>query len=96
MTFHPYMVWSVFLALRSPQNPCNWCQAQAHENGFKKLLVFQPPFGLNNDYMGNLKGGVPLLMGVGRGRSPFAAHANCGFSDPPHALWWVPEAFLLL
>ena len=33
VTFHPYMVGSVFLALRSTPNACNWCQAQAHENG---------------------------------------------------------------
>ena len=29
----PYMVRSLFLALRSSPNACNWCQAQAHENG---------------------------------------------------------------
>ena len=29
-------------------------------------------------------------MGVGRGLCPLAAHANCGFSDPGYALWWVP------
>ena len=34
-----------------------WSQAQAYENG---LMVFRPPFGPNNDYGGNFKGGVPL------------------------------------
>ena len=29
---HINVVRSVFLALRSPPNPCNWCQAQAHKN----------------------------------------------------------------
>ena len=24
---------------------------------------------------------------------PPRPHANCAFSDPAHALWWVPEAF---
>ena len=62
----------------------------------KKLMVFRPPYGLNNEYGGNFKGGVPPLTVVRRGRSPLAAHAICGFSDPAHALWWVPEAFPLL
>ena len=46
-------------------------------NVAKKLMVFRPPFGLNNDYGGNFKGGVPPLM---RG-------SICGFFLPrPHAL----------
>ena len=52
----------------------------------KTLMVLQPPFGLNNDY------GCPPLMRVRRGLCPLAAHANFGFSDPAHTLWWVPEA----
>ena len=44
VTFDPYVVQSVFLALQSFPNACNWCQAQAH----KKLMVFWPPFSLNN------------------------------------------------
>ena len=48
-------------------------------------MVLRPPFGLNNEYGGNFKGGCPLT-----------AHAICGFSDPVHAFCWVPEAFPLL
>ena len=75
-------------SIRKPSKSlsCNWCQAQAHENGKKKLLVFRPPFGLNNDYGGNFKGGVPPLMVVRRGHSPLTAHANGGFRDPAQAL----------
>ena len=32
MTIQPYVVRSVFLALRSSPNSCNWPQAQAHED----------------------------------------------------------------
>ena len=53
-------------------------------------------FGLNNEYGGNFKGGVPPLTGVRRGQSPLASHTICGFSDPAHTLWWVAEAFPLL
>ena len=52
-------------------------------------MVFRPPLGLNNEYGGILKGGVPPLTGVRRGLCPLAAHVICGFSDPTHALWWV-------
>ena len=64
--------------------------------GKKKLMVFRPPFGLNKSNGRILKGGVPPLTVVRRGLCPLAAHAICGFSDPAHALWWVPEAFPLL
>ena len=58
-------------------------------------MVFQPPFGQNNEYGGggDFKGGVPSLIGVGRGCS---AHAIWGFSDPAHAIWWVAETSPLL
>ena len=45
-------------------------------------MVFRPLFGLNNEYGGNFKGGVPPLTGIRRGQSPLAAYAICGFSDP--------------
>ena len=35
VTFNPYVIRSVFLALRSPPNACNWCEGQAHENALK-------------------------------------------------------------
>ena len=62
----------------------------------KKLMVFRAPYGINNEYGGILKGGVPPLTGVRRGRSPLSGNEICVFSDPAHALWWEPEAFPLL
>ena len=38
-------------------------------------MVFQPACGLNNEYEGNFKGGVPLLLEVWRVHSPIAPHA---------------------
>ena len=46
----------------------------------KKLMVFRPPFGLHNEYEGNFKGGVSLLIVVRSGRKLW-------FQWPrPHAL----------
>ena len=90
VTFHPYVVLSAFLALRSTPNACNWCPAQAM-NMAKNVDV-----GLNNEYGGNLKGRCLLLDGGSKGAEPLTAHANCDFSDSAHTLWWVPEAFPLL
>ena len=62
---------------------------QVHENvdGFSAALW---------RLWGNFKGGVPPLMGVGRGRSPLLAHANCGSVTPPtRSGRSVPEAFTL-
>ena len=66
-----------------------------------KIMVFRPPFGLNDEYGGSLKGGIPPLMGVHLQEvQPLAAHVNCGFtevvSEPAHVLWWVLGAFPLL
>ena len=41
MTFDPYAVWRVFVALRSTPNACNWCQGQTDENGVPPLMVVQ-------------------------------------------------------
>ena len=62
-------------------------------NMAKKLILFRPPFGLNNDDGGDFKGGCPSVNGGSKRAVPLAAYANCGFSDPAHTLWWVPEAF---
>ena len=86
MTFHPYVVRSVFLALALQ------LLVIGVRHKFMKVATKVAGFdllGLNNDY-------GRILKGVRRGLSPLAAHANCGFSDPAHALWWVPEVFPLL
>ena len=59
VTFHPYLVRTVFLALRSPPNPCNWCQAQA-KNVAAFLAALWPKLRV---WGGILKGSVPPLMG---------------------------------
>ena len=75
-------------------------------------MVFQLLFGLNNEYsigdfrvlvsklvevvLGMLKACVPSLMVVRRRHSPLTTHAIWQFSDPAHAIWWVPEALPLL
>ena len=57
-----------------------------------KVDGFCPPFGLNNEYRGNFKAGVPPLppppplMGDRRGHSPLAIHTIWGFSDPAHPM----------
>ena len=60
----------------------------------KKLMVFQPPFGLNNDYGGGFERGYPPVnWGLKRAQPP-RRPPNLRFCNPAHALWWVPEAFL--
>ena len=47
----------------------------------KKLIVFRPPFGLNNDYGGVLNG-VSSWSGVARGHSPLAWPRKLRFQWP--------------
>ena len=54
-------------------------------------MVFWPPFGLNNNYGGNFKGGCQPVNFEG-GVAP-SLPTNFAFFDPAHMLWWVPEAF---
>ena len=58
----------------------------------KKLMVFRLPFGLNNDYGGNFKGGCPPLTGVRRGLCTSLPTQFAVSVIHAHALWWTPEA----
>ena len=55
----------------------------------KKLMVFRPPFALNNEYRGDFKGGCLPVNWGSKGAKPLAAHAICGLSD--HNIWPLPE-----
>ena len=62
----------------------------------KMLMVFLPPYGLNNEYGGNFKVGCPPVnCGSKREKPPRRPRFLC-FCDPAQALWGVPEELPLL
>ena len=44
----------------------------------KKLMVFRPAFGLNNEYGGNFKGGCPPVNGGSKEAQPPRCPPNLG------------------